>query len=155
MVSYVKPGALGDIKKFRQLFEEIIQGGAIRAGAADDAEAAARRRKMNKRVFALAKKLDTLVQVALTPTPLTSPHPPARPPPAPPTRSPLPCPSLLDARSCSGAASTSCGATCRPSTSTCSRCGLARRNGCCTTPCSASTPSGRTRSTRGRRSASR
>jgi len=50
--------------KFKSLFEEIIQQGALRdVGSADSAEKnAEKKRRMNRRVYALANKLDSLVQ---------------------------------------------------------------------------------------------
>lgn len=88
MVSYVRPGALGKLSKFRKLFEEIIQAGAVRQ---DDVRAQSESRKrMTKRVYALSKKLDALVQrrgvsVLLKVPP--SPHPlPTPSSPRPPTR---------------------------------------------------------------------
>ncbi|KAL1525513.1 hypothetical protein AB1Y20_020369 [Prymnesium parvum] len=58
MVNYVKPGYLGDEKRFKQLYEERIQLGQTRDGAA----IADRRSQMNRRVWALSQKLDQLVQ---------------------------------------------------------------------------------------------
>lgn len=58
MVDYVKPKFLGDVKRFKQLYEERIQMGQTRDGAAQ----ADRRSQMNRRVWALSQKLDQLVQ---------------------------------------------------------------------------------------------
>lgn len=60
MVSYVRPGALGKLSKFRKLFEETIQAGSMRTD--NETEQASQRKRMSKRVYALSKKLDSLVQ---------------------------------------------------------------------------------------------
>jgi len=60
MVSYVRPGALGKLSQFRKLFEEAIQAGSVRVD--DEREQLSQRKRMSKRVYALSKKLDSLVQ---------------------------------------------------------------------------------------------
>ena len=59
MVDFVCPGKLGDIKTFSALFVEHINRGAVSYNDADDKK---RRKAMDRRVFTLAKRLDTLVQ---------------------------------------------------------------------------------------------
>ena len=52
-------GKLGDVTTFKNLFVEHINKGAVRYDEGDDDK---RKRAMNRRVFTLAKKLDSLVQ---------------------------------------------------------------------------------------------
>ena len=61
MVDFVSPGKLGDVKTFKELYVEHITKGQWRVGTDDEL----RKRKMDRRVFSLGRKLDTLVQVRL------------------------------------------------------------------------------------------
>ena len=53
-------GKLGKLRDFKRLFKEIIEEGAELE--LDEGEVKAKRKRGNKRVWALAKKLDRLVQ---------------------------------------------------------------------------------------------
>jgi transcriptional regulator ATRX len=59
MVDFVNPGKLGDVGTFKNLFVEHINRGAVSHNDADDRK---RRKAMDRRVFTLSKRLDTLVQ---------------------------------------------------------------------------------------------
>ncbi|EOD40454.1 hypothetical protein EMIHUDRAFT_125542, partial [Emiliania huxleyi CCMP1516] len=72
MVDYASPGELGDLDTFKRLYESTITDGQFRYGEDDDEsrsqraktrrEAKKRRKDMSKRIWALTRKLDKLVQ---------------------------------------------------------------------------------------------
>ena len=63
MVDFVHPGKLGDVRTFKELYVEHINRGAEKLeDPNDDGVNRRRRKKMDKRVWTLAKRLDSLVQ---------------------------------------------------------------------------------------------
>jgi hypothetical protein len=57
-------GKLGEISAFKQLYMVHITNGQYRQGGTEDDQQKMMKRQMNRRVFTLAKKLDSLVQRA-------------------------------------------------------------------------------------------